>query len=110
MEGDGALVLDVGSSSVKCGFSGEDAPRVFVPSVVASLGARDQERAKVLRRLGTIEGGVKSLNLGGEDTDVQHVVNRGKVVDWDNMEKLLEGVFAVEMDAMQSDSLSMPVS
>ncbi|GMI47730.1 hypothetical protein TrCOL_g6595 [Triparma columacea] len=109
MDGDGALVLDVGSSSVKCGFSGEDAPRVLVPSVVASLGARDQERAKVLRRLGTIEGGVKSLNLGGEDTEVQHVVNRGKVVDWDNMEKLLEGVFAVEMDAMQSDSLSVPI-
>ena len=31
---DQALVVDVGSSSVKAGFSGEDWPRTLLPSVI----------------------------------------------------------------------------
>jgi len=108
---DGSLVLDVGSSSVKCGWSGEDTPRVNVPSVVTSLKAKDAQKARQLRRLACLEGGVETILLDREDVDVQHVVKRGQVANWENMEKLLEGVFAVELDAMGgSDSLSVPVS
>lgn len=42
-EDESIIVLDVGSSSVKAGFSGEDTPRVVFPSVAEDLDLTPEE-------------------------------------------------------------------
>ncbi|KAJ9454703.1 Actin-1 [Diplonema papillatum] len=95
---DGALptlVVDVGSASVKCGFGGEDAPRKVFPTVLGwprhpGLG-------------GVMLGGKKDNFVGEEAASragvlrVVHPVQRGEIVDWNEMDKLLYHVFYSEL-------------
>lgn len=79
-----AIVVDNGSSTVKAGYAGEDAPKVVFPCVVGSL-----------RHHGVMVGmGEKDYYVGNEAQykhgilRLRHPVERRVVNDWDNMEKV----------------------
>ena len=75
---DQALVVDVGSSSVKAGFSGEDWPSTLLPSVVDPV-------AK-----GIIYVEPSSAEYYGSEISAKssHPVHRGEVKNWDQLELL----------------------
>lgn len=64
------LVVDNGTGFVKAGFAGDDVPRAVFPSAVA-----------------------------GDKLNVSYPVERGVVVNWDDMEKLWQHTFSVELGA-----------
>ncbi len=109
---DGALVLDFGTSSVKAGWSGEDTPRSQFPTVVTRLKPKDAREAREIRRAESIEHSVESVSVSSlaasPDVPLTHPVERGRVIDFDAMEKLLMHTFSIELDTYP-ESLSVPV-
>jgi len=79
---DQALVVDVGSSSVKAGFSGEDWPSTLLPSVV------DQYPKGVT----CVEP--SSAEYYGSEISAKssHPVHRGEVKNWEQLEMLWEDI------------------
>ena len=75
---DNAIVLDVGTGSTRIGFSGEDAPRLTVPSVIAesSNGTECFQKAYQMR----------------DATAIQRPLDRGLVSDWKGVEAMLSHV------------------
>ncbi len=87
------LVVDNGSGVVKAGFSGEDAPRCIFPSIVG--------RPKNLTVLIGVE--CKDEYLGDEAQQkrgilkISYPIEHGIVKDWDDMEKIWNHTFYVEL-------------
>ena len=87
------LVVDNGSGVVKAGFSGEDAPRSIFPSIVG--------RPKNLNVLIGVE--CKDEYLGDEAQQkrgilkISYPIEHGIVKDWDDMEKIWNHTFYVEL-------------
>lgn len=55
-EDEATIVVDVGSSSVKAGFSGEDMPRVVFPSVAEDLHLSSEELSSYRARRPEVRG------------------------------------------------------
>lgn len=86
-------VIDNGSGVVKAGFSGEDAPRAIFPSIVGRP-----------KNPGVIIGvEAKDEYLGDEAQQkrgvlkISHPIGHGIVQDWDDMEKIWNHTFYVEL-------------
>lgn len=86
-------VIDNGSGVVKAGFSGEDAPRAIFPSIVG--------RPKNASALVGVEQ--KDEYLGDEAQQkrgvlkISYPIEHGIVKDWDDMEKIWNHTFYVEL-------------
>jgi actin len=84
-----AIVCDNGSGMVKCGFSGDDAPRSVFPSII---GRPKTEQAML--------GGVKKDYFVGDDAQakrgvltIRYPIEHGVVTNWDDMEKIWHHTF-----------------
>lgn len=96
------VVLDMGTGYIKAGFSGEDLPRVVIPTSVA-----EQEipvDPAVLAQPGGSEIKPKINYAFGngaiaarETHQYNQPIQRGIVTDFDKLEKLLEHIFTVEL-------------
>ena len=94
MDGDAhAIVCDNGSGMVKCGFSGDDAPRCVFPSIV---GRPKTEQAML--------GSAKKEFYIGDDAQarrgilqIRYPIEHGIVTNWDDMEKIWHHTFYNEM-------------
>jgi actin-related protein len=75
------FVVDVGSSSVKAGFSGEDIPSCVFPSSIASA-----RYPKTIESLEPVNS--DSHNSNGDSNKSTQPIDRGIVKDWDQLEKL----------------------
>lgn len=73
---DNAVVVDMGSGSTRIGFSGDDAPRLQLPTCVGT--AAD----------GTVETFAKAYKHR-DTVQVQNVMERGLVKNWDGVEHLM---------------------
>ena len=73
---DNAVIIDIGSGNTRIGFSGDDAPRLDVPTVYGQ--APD----------GTVDVFAKAYKQRAT-IPLQNVVERGLVKNWDGMEHLL---------------------
>ena len=86
-----AVIIDLGSSSIKVGFAGEDAPKYLEPSVIGSHSVSTEHVM--------IGAGVTREYFGDEAVcnssflNLRSVVERGVVRDWDGLEKLLSHTF-----------------
>lgn len=76
------VVADVGSSSVKAGYAGDDIPCAIFPSVIQ----------KYPHGLECVEASGSEQNNGEYGTALTHPVSRGEVRDWDQMEKLFNRI------------------
>jgi len=88
-----AIVCDNGSGMVKCGFSGDDAPRCVFPSIV---GRPKTEQAML--------GSAKKEFYIGDDAQarrgilqIRYPIEHGIVTNWDDMEKIWHHTFYNEM-------------
>mmetsp|Transcript_17243 Transcript_17243/g.55360 ORF Transcript_17243/g.55360 Transcript_17243/m.55360 type:complete len:394 (+) Transcript_17243:3-1184(+) len=97
------VVIDNGTGSIKAGFSGEDAPRAVFPTVVGSA------RTKAMQRTEVHESFVGSLAQQKRDVlALSYPIKRGRVVDWDAMEKIWEWTIHSEL-GIDSESTALPV-
>ncbi|KAH3756072.1 actin, cytoplasmic 2 [Pelomyxa schiedti] len=79
-----ALVFDNGSGSFKAGFGGDDAPRSIFPTIVGRpLGGIPGQETYVGDEVATAGLMMKST----------YPIDRGTVVNWDNMEKIWHHTF-----------------
>jgi actin-related protein len=90
------VVIDNGTGFVKAGFSGQDLPRIIMPTVVgehtekidqSQLNANDTQTDKKTYAFG---------NAAYQNKDTHELfepITRGKL-DWDNMEKIWGHIFA----------------
>jgi actin-related protein len=87
MSGEPVVVVDVGSSSIKAGYAGEDTPPYEIPSVV------DVNYAPTTKL-------IESTSTTAQFAKSTHPVSRGSVMDWKQMEKL----WSVVMDTVISST------
>ena len=97
------MVLDIGTGYIKAGFSGEDMPRVIIPTCIGEMEKKIEEaqggqtmevKAKTLYEYGN--GAIENAPPSGEYKFFEPV-ERGVVQDLDRLEKLLEHVFTNEL-------------
>eukprot|EP00903_Cladosiphon_okamuranus_P008389 g8065.t1 len=101
-EEDATIVIDVGSSSAKAGFSGDDMPRAVCPSVAEDLHlSADELSTYRARRPESRECYVEyGAEKGAEEVSAgEHPVRRGILQDIDEMEKLVDNLFNFELAA-----------
>ena len=99
-ESDDAVVLDCGSGNVKAGFAGEDAPRSVFPHVVGTrfeTGARGRRHAADARE--TFVG--DEAQAQREVLALESPVVRGRVKNWEAMEKVWEWALFSELEVDQ---------
>eukprot|EP00743_Colponemidia_sp_Colp-15_P001586 GILK01001732.1.p1 GENE.GILK01001732.1~~GILK01001732.1.p1 ORF type:complete len:397 (+),score=72.77 GILK01001732.1:58-1248(+) len=106
------IVIDNGSGFMKAGWSGEDAPRAFFPTVVGSPSANSAEQSDDLALDPSTSGLHKQVFVGMEAAaqrdllDVISPIQRGSVEDWEAMEKVWEYTFHT---ALKTDPEMFPV-
>uniref|UniRef100_A0A3B5MNB8 Uncharacterized protein n=1 Tax=Xiphophorus couchianus TaxID=32473 RepID=A0A3B5MNB8_9TELE len=87
------VVIDNGSGFTKAGFSGEDAPCAVFPSVVG----------RPTHQGVAVAGGQKDRFIGAEALShrdlltLKNPIERGVVVNWDDMEKIWHHTFYNEL-------------
>ena len=84
---DDVLLVDIGSSSVKAGFSGEDSPSSVFPSCIALNGKHPRTLESIDNYIPTEKEKV-SNDYDDYGTKSLHPVIRGSVKDWETLEKL----------------------
>ena len=96
------VVVDMGTGFIKAGYSGEDLPRVVIPTVMS-------ERENYTAEDTTANPGdskpnkVVSKKFGNDayasrdDYEIHHPIQRGIVQDWNRVTDLLEHVFYNEL-------------
>lgn len=95
------IVVDMGTGYIKAGYSGEDLPRVCIPTVVSerenftaddTIGPGDSKPNKVVSK----KFGIDAYE-SRSDYDLHHPIQRGIVQDWTRMTDLLDHVFYNEL-------------
>ena len=85
--------MDIGSGTVKCGFSGEDAPR----SVFSTMVGRPRHKGVMIGM------GLPDANVGDEVMkyygllSVKHPIENGICSNWDDWEKVIHHSFYNEL-------------
>ncbi|CAM9247966.1 unnamed protein product [Ascophyllum nodosum] len=111
-ENEATIVVDVGSSSVKAGFSGEDLPRAVFPSVGEDLSLVAQELSTYRARRPesrecyheyTSTCKENEEGASAEATTFDHPLRRGLLQDIDKMEKLVDNLFNLELATHAGD-------
>lgn len=88
-----ALVFDIGTSTMKVGFAGDDSPNSIIPTRVGvSSGKKemmeDEEETNTSQRTNFYVGR-KSLNFVRDFMEMEQPIKNGKVNDWDHIERLI---------------------
>jgi len=97
--GDASVVIDIGTGFCKCGFTTEQAPRTIIPSVVG----RRKPNVEVI-----VGENDKKSYVGYEAQQKRHhlilrnPIEKGEVVNWDDMEDLFSYVFDEELSVEMS--------
>lgn len=92
------LVVDMGSSSIKAGFSGEDTPSYVIPSFLSKNVNKNLES---IEAVSFENSATPTLN-----TNTSHPIYRGAIKDWDHMEKLWQ-MLADQMNIAMTDNISV---
>eukprot|EP01125_Pyxidicula_operculata_P003483 TRINITY_DN143_c1_g1_i2.p2 TRINITY_DN143_c1_g1~~TRINITY_DN143_c1_g1_i2.p2 ORF type:complete len:416 (+),score=91.40 TRINITY_DN143_c1_g1_i2:148-1248(+) len=90
MEDYPAIAVDLGSCSIKAGFSGDDVPKVVIPSLVTT----DSKTCFA-----------DGIPYDDNSLELQSVMNGGKVENWDGLETLLRAMYT----KLGRDSTDQPI-
>lgn len=87
------IVIDIGSQTTKAGISGEDTPRITIPTIIGKI-----------RQQIVMQGmGQKEMYIGDEISTLQgslkisHPIQRGIVTNWEEVEKILYHLYYNEL-------------
>jgi len=107
-----AIVLDIGSSLSKAGWSGEDSPKVIIPSYVGTIIDEENKTGEgnVDATLinGTTDNSINSstkkktkkyigdsqINCWRENMELKNPLKNGLIEDWDTLEALWDYIFS----------------
>jgi len=99
------VVIDIGTSLMKAGWAGEDAPRVVFPTVFLDTAA-DKGDPSLDREIMNYLVGYKALKAvqkqvgtsSRKQSQLVRPVDRGVVKDWEALEKILDHIFKVDLN------------
>lgn len=87
-----AVVIDMGTTSTKSGFAGEDCPKFVIPSCVGIVGGEEGAAAE-----GSSKGehfvGSNALSTRRDGMRIEGAMRDGLVHNWDAAESILEHTF-----------------
>ena len=88
-----ALVVDNGSGTVKAGFSGDDAPRAVVPSIVGRPKRKGCFQSRPNRDVYTCDEAHAKRGI----LNLKYPIKHGIVTSWDDMERIWHHTFYNEL-------------
>ena len=90
-----AIVIDNGTSCIKAGFAGNDAPSVEIPTIIgkpqvfqSSMVGMGQKRVFI---------GVHAKKKRGIPVSLSYPIERGIITNWDDMETIYHHLFDEEI-------------
>ncbi|GAA5820366.1 hypothetical protein JCM11251_005594 [Rhodosporidiobolus azoricus] len=86
----GAVVLDIGSSSIRAGYAGEDAPKAVFPSPYVSIPSSTSDSPPTY-----VHG--NGIHLYRPHAEVHNFITDGIVTDWAGAERAVEHAFTERM-------------
>jgi actin len=92
------IVVDMGTGTIKAGHSGEDLPRVIMPTVMGEKEIKDLEQGtnnpnnEPIKQKFVHTFGMDAY-ANRDDYELYHPIQRGIVVDYDKMELILDNIF-----------------
>lgn len=92
------LVIDNGTGYIKAGFSGQDLPRIVIPTVVGSflppIDPAMVNTAGVEDEMSRRQWSFGNAAIANKDThEIVQPINRGVIVDRDNMHQMWQHIF-----------------
>jgi len=108
-----AVVVDIGSSTLKAGYAGDDAPQCVIPSDMGVMYARGKEG--MVGASGTEDvadvpshfyHGTNGLGVCREGMEIKPVMEHGLISDWTGVSKLLSHTF---LERLQIDPKEHPI-
>eukprot|EP01084_Bolivina_argentea_P170279 295070_1 len=103
MSDDRSLVIDNGTTFIKAGFGGDDAPRRIFPTICGQIRKND------LKTINTSKSIAKYIYCGDEAQakrailDLKHPITRGIITNFDDMESIWKHTFKNELRAEPSN-------
>jgi actin-like protein 6A len=108
-----ALVVDVGSSTLKAGYAGDDAPQCVIPTDVGMVYARGKEGVVGESAMEEVEeapshyhAGTNALSVHREGMEIKPIMENGLISDWAGLSKLLSHTF---IERLQVDPKEHPI-
>ena len=83
----GALVVDIGSHSVRCGFAGEELPKSYFNNISGRY--KDEASGKDAFLFES-----QFLNVPREGVEMETCMDKGLISNWDLFEELMDHVLA----------------
>ncbi|KAI1289365.1 Actin-like protein 6A [Halotydeus destructor] len=107
----GALVFDVGHSSFRAGYAGEDTPKADIPTSVGYINEAAENGSMEIDAHPVTQNrkfyiGTTSLNAPRKDMEMTTFLKDGMIEDWDLFENMLDTVYKRHV---RSDSKLHPV-
>ncbi|CAG5111316.1 Oidioi.mRNA.OKI2018_I69.chr2.g5637.t1.cds [Oikopleura dioica] len=87
----GALVMDIGSHSVKAGFAGEEHPKIYFNNVNGRH--VDKETGQVTRIFRD-----EFLNIPKSNVEIETCMNKGYIENWNLFEELMDHILTKRLD------------
>ncbi|CBY36280.1 unnamed protein product [Oikopleura dioica] len=87
----GALVMDIGSHSVKAGFAGEEHPKIYFNNVNGRV--TDKETGKVTRIFRD-----EFMNIPNPNLEIESCMSKGSIENWNLFEDLMEHILTNRLD------------
>lgn len=108
--GEEFVVVDMGSGSIKVGFSGEDLPRIVMPTCIGEktieeMGVGNELKRKTVYKYGNEAFANQKEEMNKDGYDLYYPVKRGIIVDTDKAQHMLQNIF----DQMGLDTKSINV-
>lgn len=103
----GAIVIDIGHSSIRAGFAGEDTPKADIPSVIGVVGNQidvDNQGKENVEKKFFMD--TTAISAPRKDMELTSFLNDGMIEDWDLFDKMLEHIYDKHV---HSDSQQHPI-
>ncbi|KAG9508543.1 Actin-like protein 6A, partial [Fragariocoptes setiger] len=94
----GAIVLDIGHSSVRVGFAGEDTPKADIPSLIGYTDSEDDGKKYFID--------TTAISVPRSGMELTSFLQDGMIDDWDLFEQMLDHIFK---NQIRSESEQHPV-
>ena len=88
-----AIVFDNGSGTIKAGFAGEEAPSVYIPTIIGRL-----RHTSTLSAMNLKDQYIGDEALGKKEIlTIHYPIEHGIITNWDDMEKIWHHTFYNEL-------------
>jgi actin-related protein len=113
------VIMDLGSETIKCGWSGDDAPLCMTPALIARTTTKSSNDSKTTSSTTTCTGTSGNERFVGDDAQqrreiadiiMSHPIQNGVLNHWDDIETLWRYIYTKQLSRPVPDGAPRPAT